>query len=228
MKSTSKIETLLSEAAQNPLNRRRNRRRQRIVAAASRLFELNGGESAGGYENTTVEQIADEADISVRTFFRYFGSKADAIYLDMETARRDYFSMVEARLQENASVFDACLDARIEQVRNFCEDPDDRARFIHAFHSDLFLERHAIMRAKWRRELAKLLETPRKRGQVSNIEANTIASICIDLSSAVLEAWARHPDAGEPHALLKEACISARELLSRSTLIAPKMAAAKR
>lgn len=38
--------------------------------------------AANGYERTTIEQIADAADISPRTFFRYFPTKEDVVLWD--------------------------------------------------------------------------------------------------------------------------------------------------
>lgn len=52
--------------------------RARISAAARELF------ADRGYEQTTVEAIADRAGVGRRTFFRYFRSKDDAIFPDHE------------------------------------------------------------------------------------------------------------------------------------------------
>jgi AcrR family transcriptional regulator len=50
--------------------------RARIAAAAFELF------AAQGYDNTTVDAIAERAGIARRTFFRYFRSKDDVIFPD--------------------------------------------------------------------------------------------------------------------------------------------------
>lgn len=67
-----------SEApAARPLSeRKRHRVRRRLAVAAVRLFETRG------YAATTVEEIADAADCSPRTFFRYVAAKDDVIFYD--------------------------------------------------------------------------------------------------------------------------------------------------
>jgi AcrR family transcriptional regulator len=63
--------------------RKKARTREAILEAALDLFE------AKGYDNTTVEEIAEAADISPRTFFRYFESKLDLIMVDKEFDNHD-------------------------------------------------------------------------------------------------------------------------------------------
>jgi AcrR family transcriptional regulator len=48
------------------------------VAAASELFEVRG------FDRTTVDQIAEAAEISRRTFFRYFADKEELFFAEDE------------------------------------------------------------------------------------------------------------------------------------------------
>lgn len=56
--------------------RKKMRTREAVLREAFRLFERDG------YANTTVEQIAKAAEVSPRTFFRYFPSKESLLASD--------------------------------------------------------------------------------------------------------------------------------------------------
>ena len=56
--------------------RKKTRTRETVRREAFRLFELNG------YAQTTVDQIADAAEVSPRTFFRYFPTKESVLFSD--------------------------------------------------------------------------------------------------------------------------------------------------
>jgi AcrR family transcriptional regulator len=76
--------------------RERNRKltRTRLADAASRLFLHRG------YDATTVEDIAREAGVSRRTFFRYFPSKEEVFFADA----RDRLARFEAIVAERGLV----------------------------------------------------------------------------------------------------------------------------
>lgn len=56
--------------------RKKQRTRETVRREALRLFELHG------YAQTTIDQIADAADVSPRTFFRYFPTKESVLITD--------------------------------------------------------------------------------------------------------------------------------------------------
>lgn len=60
--------------------RKKRLTRQRIVSEAIRLFDEQG------YDETTVAQVAEAADVDAKTFFNYFRTKAEVLFneLDLE------------------------------------------------------------------------------------------------------------------------------------------------
>ena len=54
-------------------DRRRARQREHLIDTALELFE------AHGFDNVSVDQVAEAGDISPRTFFRYFDTKAAVV-----------------------------------------------------------------------------------------------------------------------------------------------------
>lgn len=60
----------------NLRERKKTRTRETVRREAFRLFQLNG------YAQTTVDQIAEAADVSPRTFFRYFPTKESVLFND--------------------------------------------------------------------------------------------------------------------------------------------------
>jgi AcrR family transcriptional regulator len=60
--------------------RKKQRTRQTIVDVATRLFVEQG------YQQTTLAQIAQEADVSSSTFFNYFPTKVDIVFSLLDAA----------------------------------------------------------------------------------------------------------------------------------------------
>lgn len=105
-------------AATGLRERKKQRTRATIVDVAARLCAQQG------YEKTTVEQIAGEADVSPRTFSRYFPNKEAVIGALMEEAS-EHVAAALVRQPGDITEHEALLRAHIE-VLHAAErgDPD--------------------------------------------------------------------------------------------------------
>ncbi len=95
-----------SDAARPGLReRKKNKTRKIIQREALRLFRLQG------YEATTISQIAEAAEISESTFFRYFPTKEDIVRWDeFDPLILESFRAQPARLATIAALRDAFRD----------------------------------------------------------------------------------------------------------------------
>ncbi|MFJ6072635.1 TetR family transcriptional regulator [Streptomyces sp. NPDC093065] len=86
---------------------KKQRTRDLLLRSALELFTEHG------YEETTVDDIAEVADVSQRTFFRYFASKEDAAFFVSRLAESHFVDAVRARPPEEAPL-DALRTALVE------------------------------------------------------------------------------------------------------------------
>jgi AcrR family transcriptional regulator len=110
--------TTVEQGCAEPTAGRRERKKQRtreaLIDAAFRLFQQKG------FEATTVEEIADEVDVSSRTFFRYFASKEDVVLTFQEEQFATMLETLAARPAEEP-LMTALRHAAVSVLRA-CED----------------------------------------------------------------------------------------------------------
>jgi AcrR family transcriptional regulator len=71
--------------------RKKQRTRDALLRAALELFVSQG------YEQTTVDEIADAVDVSQRTFFRYFANKEEAAFAVQEVVESRFVAALHER-----------------------------------------------------------------------------------------------------------------------------------
>ena len=136
--------------------RKRTRTRLMIQAEAFRLF------AERGYTETTVEQVADAAAISPRTFFRYFPTKEDVVLWDeydplalelLESRPADEppaESMRAIIRQTLTGLLQRDREQLLARIRLMRSVPELRARFLdmqasgHEMLAELFAEHRGL------------------------------------------------------------------------------------
>ena len=78
--------------------RKRTRTRETLVNVALDLFDRQG------YDETTLAEIADAADIAPRTFFSYFASKEEIVFPDSATWMQVVTDTIAARQADDRPV----------------------------------------------------------------------------------------------------------------------------
>ncbi|MEU2035978.1 TetR/AcrR family transcriptional regulator [Nocardia amamiensis] len=97
-----------------PRDREKARVRGELIDAALRLFERQG------FEQTTVQQIADAAQVSRRTFHRHFPSKMAVVFSHEEDLMAQLLAAVERR-----PASESVLTALRAALRDFLFDEGD-------------------------------------------------------------------------------------------------------
>jgi AcrR family transcriptional regulator len=104
------------DAANSLRERKKARTREAIIDAALDLFERDG------YDNTTIEDIAEAAEVSPRTFFRYFDSKLELIMARAESTHDDIGPALAARPAEEG-LLEAIRQVMLSQLDAQLADP---------------------------------------------------------------------------------------------------------
>ncbi|TXS02745.1 TetR family transcriptional regulator [Streptomyces sp. col6] len=76
--------------------RKKRRTRDALLVAALELFTTHG------YEETTVDEIADAVEVSQRTFFRYFAGKEAVVFAVQDMVESHFLSELRQRPAEEA------------------------------------------------------------------------------------------------------------------------------
>jgi AcrR family transcriptional regulator len=112
----------IGSTAVQELGRRERKKlatRLALEEAAMRLF------TEKGFDGTTVEEIADAADVSARTFFRYFATKDEVLFGDHEPRLEAMRQLLDARPADEPVM--ASLEALLRALGDLLVEHRERA-----------------------------------------------------------------------------------------------------
>jgi AcrR family transcriptional regulator len=178
--------------------RNKERTRREIAEAAGQLFLERG------YASTTVQEIANAADVSPRTFFRYFPCKEDVITAIASASMDDALEHLAGHDVSESLV--SVLKATFSAVLGPAIDDPDAARAFQFMLRDT-----PALRGRWleeqRRNRDRLAEELRPwfDESASPVARHLAAGAALLAIDEVMTLWADDPSLRNPLGLLNEA-----------------------
>ncbi|GAA1804946.1 mycofactocin system transcriptional regulator [Nesterenkonia flava] len=141
-----------------------------------------------GFDNVTVEDIAEAAGIGRRTFFRYFPSKNDLPWGDFDALLCSMHARLAA-VPADIPVFDALREAVIDFNRFPAEEiPFLRQRMECLLKTPTLVAHSALRYRAWRQVVADFA-AERLGVSGSSHLAMTLGQVCLGISLSAYEEW---------------------------------------
>ena len=165
--------------------RKKQRTRAEIIEAATRLFLDKG------FDNTTVEEIAEAAEVSRSTFFRYFPAKELTVFphnqARVEQFRQEYLQRVPGE-----SAFVALCRAVAAMARIFQDAREEQliqTRIVRA--SPFLLGRRFQIEEAWEDSLAEGIRDRLGDDAQVDHQARMVAAALLGMVRTTLTDWVR-------------------------------------
>ncbi|MFI5541348.1 TetR/AcrR family transcriptional regulator [Nocardia sp. NPDC051900] len=195
-----------------PRDREKARVRRELVDAALRLFELHG------FEQTTVQQIADAVQVSRRTFHRHFPSKLAVVFSHEEDLMAQLLAAVDRRPASEsvltavrAALRDFLLDERDAPSRDRQAETARRARQLLVGNPEL--RRENFIGALGRQRAMALNFAARAGLPADDLRPQLTAAACFAAFGVGLDHWMMGADHSIPalHRVLDRAIASLQQ-----------------
>ena len=162
--------------------RRRTHTRREIAESAVTLFARDG------YDNVSVEDISEEAGISLRTFYRYFSAKDEVLSPIFTQATEDLLDHIARRPAAED------LAEAVEHAYRQISPPTDRVQALIRLFIDV-----PALQARWLNDLraleAALVPVVRQRTPASDHDAHLSAAVIVTALRVTLEQSTRDKSA---------------------------------
>jgi AcrR family transcriptional regulator len=178
--------------------RKKDQTREALAAAAFDLFQTKG------YEATTVAEIARAANVSRRTFFRYFPTKDALLFIDNSDHLERFRELLGAR-EPGDSSFDPISRACLALAEEYMHDRDQilaRARIIESSPGLSKQERQQDL--LWEQAITQALLADRQPSPLAERRARMLAGATFGAMRATMVEWHRLDGRGDLVRLTRE------------------------
>lgn len=171
--------------------------RRALMGQALRLF------AERGYERTTVEEIAAAADVSPRTFFRYYPRKADVLFGDFEERRAALAAALAGAADE--PLLGRLRGALLAAAGEFAQEPElfaERARLVFSheeLHGEIYLRMTGLERLLREAVAQELGVDPEL-----DVRPRLVAAMVTAAVRSTALTWAARGGRGDPRAIVNE------------------------
>jgi len=150
--------------------------------------------AATGFEQTTIEEIAQSAGVSTRTFFRYFASKNDLMGQGMMTYRAMLSEAIEHAPRE-ASPLDVVRHTVQQVAIEAAAQPRTRQIVQIANSSVAAREAQLSRRAEVEEAVTRAYAARRRRTSRDEMTARLLTGLTLTILDVTFREWSKHRDA---------------------------------
>jgi mycofactocin system transcriptional regulator len=147
-----------------------------------------------GFEATTIEQIAAEAGVSTRTFFRYFAAKADVLWAEFDTEVHAIRAALAA-VPASVPMMDAIRQAVVTANHYRAQDVDElRARMNLISSEPAMVSSAATHYDAWEQAISEFVAA--RTGQpATSLYPLTVGRATLAACRAAYDRWSVRADA---------------------------------
>ena len=169
---------------QNSLrDRKKEKTRQALIDASVKLFLKNG------YDNTTVDDIAEHVEVSRRTFFRYFQSKESVVFTNHERRIALFRQLLEKHFCPEKPL-DGVKAALLELARDYVVDSEDlRIEWKIVTASPILVAKDVELDFEFESAIADALMDKRCIPPYEELDARIVAGALFGVIRAAMQAW---------------------------------------
>lgn len=176
--------------------RKKRRTRERIEYAGLRLM------TERGYRGVSIDEIAAAAEVSPRTFYRYFATKDDLILGHQETYIAVLREAVQARMAAGVDL-GSVIDTIQDLVKQFENDPE-----YVLLRASLIMRNRSLRRRglDMQREWGEAIEDELRRAdpELAEMAAAAIGGAAVAILGAAVRVWVAERGRRPLHELVSE------------------------